>query len=104
MNTHPDTIPALRAFLVPDFQGPAGLPLLKAALRAHCTAGNGDWYVPDEMGADDWRPSHLVEISAFEVAATGNTLDEATHNWRKLAMLRLDMAARHHSEGMSHAV
>jgi hypothetical protein len=73
----------LSAFIA--FYG-GSLDLLTAALKSLCANGGGTWMQPD-VGAHPG--THLVEIHAYGITATGLDLTQAVTSWRKLAALAL---------------
>lgn len=90
MTLHPDLADAqdagLYTFLTTHDRGPNARATLTAALRQLCEAGGGTWMQPNHGGGDTIRhPTHLFEISALGINATGMGQDQAVLNWRKLA-------------------
>lgn len=64
------------------------LDVLEAHLRAECARGNGCWMDPAPTACG--RPgTHLYEVSAFGIHATGMTVPEAVRAWRTCALAGL---------------
>jgi hypothetical protein len=81
---------ALYSFLQAHDHGSNAREALTTALRNLCQAGGGIWMQPDQgQGGTIRHTTHLHEISAHGITATGMGADQAVLNWRKLAYQHL---------------
>jgi hypothetical protein len=61
----------------------AGLDTLTHSIADACAGGWGHIITPDTPGIRN--TTHLFEITLFDIHATGETLVQATQNWRTVA-------------------
>lgn len=64
------------------------LDVLEAHLRAECARGNGCWMNPAPTACGH-PGTHMFEVSAFGIHATGMTVPEAVRAWRTCALAGL---------------